>query len=188
MTSKMMNQEHSRNCQQMEFSDLGLVSNDPVSNSRRWFLIFLSAASSFFIAALIFIYLAFPVSANAATQDVVNEQIIAKYILRGGCDVVLVGSSIMHRLDETYFSTPVCNLALPGDGNLTGLTVLDRFDRTPQLVIVELNVLRDINNQLVGLVDIWPAWLRELQLKKKMGTRLTDVMTNGDSVSLQEKK
>jgi hypothetical protein len=57
-------------------------------------------------------------------------------------DVVLVGSSVMWRLKEEYFSLPhVRNLALAGGSPVTGLEILAKRRNPPKIILIETNVL-----------------------------------------------
>ncbi|MCP3447170.1 hypothetical protein [Bradyrhizobium sp. CCGUVB14] len=57
-------------------------------------------------------------------------------------DIVLVGSSVMWRLKEEYFSRPqVRNLALAGGSPVTSLRILAERRSLPKLVLIETNVL-----------------------------------------------
>lgn len=57
-------------------------------------------------------------------------------------DIVLVGSSVMWRLKEEYFSLPqVRNLALAGGSPVTSLEILAERRSLPKLILIETNVL-----------------------------------------------
>lgn len=57
-------------------------------------------------------------------------------------DIVLVGSSVMWRLKEEYFSRPqVRNLALAGGSPVTSLNILAERRSLPKIVLIETNVL-----------------------------------------------
>ncbi|WP_234683134.1 hypothetical protein [Bradyrhizobium monzae] len=57
-------------------------------------------------------------------------------------DIVLVGSSVMWRLKEEYFSLPqVRNLALAGGTPVTSMEILAGRRNLPKLILIETNVL-----------------------------------------------
>lgn len=57
-------------------------------------------------------------------------------------DIVLVGSSVMWRLKEEYFSRPqVRNLALAGGSPVTSLSILAERRSLPKIILIETNVL-----------------------------------------------
>jgi hypothetical protein len=57
-------------------------------------------------------------------------------------DIVLVGSSVMWRLKEEYFSLPqVRNLALAGGSPVTSLNILAERRSLPKIILIETNVL-----------------------------------------------
>ena len=57
-------------------------------------------------------------------------------------DIVLVGSSVMWRLKEEYFSLPkVRNLALAGGSPVTSLEILAERRGLPKIILIETNVL-----------------------------------------------
>jgi len=65
-----------------------------------------------------------------------------RYVNEPNPDVVLVGSSLTYRLNETYFATPkLRNLAIAGGSSVTGLAIVARQERLPKIVLVETNVL-----------------------------------------------
>lgn len=57
-------------------------------------------------------------------------------------DLVLVGSSVVWRLKEEYFSQPrVRNLALAGGSPVTSLAIVAKQKSLPKIVLIETNVL-----------------------------------------------
>lgn len=57
-------------------------------------------------------------------------------------NIVLVGSSVMWRLKEEYFSRPqVRNLALAGGSPVTSLNILAERRSLPKIILIETNVL-----------------------------------------------
>ncbi len=65
-----------------------------------------------------------------------------RYVNEPTPDLVLVGSSLGYRLNETYFATPgLRNLAIAGGSPVTGLAIVARQERLPKIVLVETNVL-----------------------------------------------
>lgn len=55
-------------------------------------------------------------------------------------DVVIVGSSLAHRLRPAMFDGDVYNLAFGGRGVLDGLGMLERLHAAPRLVLIETNL------------------------------------------------
>jgi hypothetical protein len=67
---------------------------------------------------------------------------LTRYAREPAPDIVLVGSSVIWRLKEEYFSRPgVRNLALAGGSPLTGLDIVAKRKNPPKLVLIETNVL-----------------------------------------------
>ncbi|MDA9502080.1 hypothetical protein XI05_32180 [Bradyrhizobium sp. CCBAU 11357] len=65
-----------------------------------------------------------------------------RYVREPTPDIVLVGSSVMWRLKEEYFSLPrIRNLALAGGSPVTSLEIIARQKRLPKIVLIETNVL-----------------------------------------------
>lgn len=65
-----------------------------------------------------------------------------RYAREPAPDIVLVGSSVMWRLKEEYFSRPqVRNLALAGGSPVTSLQILAERRSLPKLILIETNVL-----------------------------------------------
>jgi hypothetical protein len=121
--------------------------------------------NSLIIAAVIFIgyglfleYGPKPVKVITQSQWQDNQYAVEKY-LRDSKDgvnqhnVVIVGSSLAHRLDFNEKSSLVYNLSLSGDSALTGLSVIANSNASPRLVLIEINVpQRGINEDLVDAV------------------------------------
>lgn len=87
---------------------------------------------------------------NRGSQGELNVMAAERYVYDcPDVPVVVVGSSIsywLHDLPEDWF-----NLALAGEGSLTGLAIIERSDAQPQTVLVEINVAERPVNE--GLVD-----------------------------------
>lgn len=65
-----------------------------------------------------------------------------RYVREPTPDIVLVGSSVMWRLKEEYFSRPqVRNLALAGGSPVTSLNILAERRSLPKIILIETNVL-----------------------------------------------
>lgn len=65
-----------------------------------------------------------------------------RYMREPTPDIVLVGSSVMWRLKEEYFSRPqVRNLALAGGSPVTSLNILAERRSLPKIILIETNVL-----------------------------------------------
>lgn len=65
-----------------------------------------------------------------------------RYVREPTPDIVLVGSSVMWRLKEEYFSRPqVRNLALAGGSPVTSLSILAERRSLPKIILIETNVL-----------------------------------------------
>lgn len=68
--------------------------------------------------------------------------ILNRYVREPTPDIVLVGSSVMWRLKEEYFSRPqVRNLALAGGSPVTSLNILAERRSLPKIILIETNVL-----------------------------------------------
>jgi len=76
---------------------------------------------------------------------------LSRYVFEPTPEIVLVGSSMTYRLYESYFSTPVRNLAIGGGSPLTGLAIIASYQRLPRTILVETNILsRPIDTALVS--------------------------------------
>jgi hypothetical protein len=65
-----------------------------------------------------------------------------RYVREPTPDIVLVGSSVMWRLKEEYFSRPqIRNLALAGGSPVTSLQILAERRSLPKFILIETNVL-----------------------------------------------
>lgn len=65
-----------------------------------------------------------------------------RYVREPTPDIVLIGSSVMWRLKEEYFSRPqVRNLALAGGSPVTSLNILAERQSLPKIILIETNVL-----------------------------------------------
>jgi hypothetical protein len=100
-----------------------------------------------------------PLDYEAGERNVI---IAERYLLRPAPNAVLVGSSMSRRLG--YIDGGFENLALDGEGPLTGLDLVLRRSAHPQKVYVETNWLwRPLNKSFVGDVADEPwATLRRL--------------------------
>ncbi|CAN7386833.1 hypothetical protein LJR220_003441 [Bradyrhizobium sp. LjRoot220] len=88
---------------------------------------------------------------------------LSRYALEPVPEVALVGSSMMFRIYEGYFSTPLRNAAIGGGSPLTGLAIIASYPKLPRVIVVETNILsRPIDAALVknfGNNDAEPfAW------------------------------
>jgi hypothetical protein len=85
------------------------------------------------------------------TKDDEAEPALTRYRREVIPDIALVGSSLTHRLNESYFlPLKVRNLSISGDSSLTGLEIIASYPRVPKLIIVEANILsRDVDASLV---------------------------------------
>jgi hypothetical protein len=90
---------------------------------------------------------------------------LSRYALEPVPEVALVGSSMMFRIYEGYFRSPLRNVAISGGSSLTGLAIIASYPKLPRVIVVETNILsRPINAALVekfGNNDAEPfAWFR----------------------------
>ena len=142
----------------------GLVPNNMVENSKRWWKIFLVS-----IFVLFLFYVPYVLADMPATQDAGNKQIIAKYILNGGCENVLVGSSMLYTVKENYFKKmKFCNLSIPGGSASDGMGILENLEATPKLIVFEINASRLQRKDYVEMAKGWPTKLRDFKLKNEM--------------------
>lgn len=74
-----------------------------------------------------------------STDDYVHSRAM-RYALEQN-RIVLVGSSIIYNLDESYFRGDVANLGFPGGISLTGIDVVAGSDRLPELLLIESDVI-----------------------------------------------
>jgi hypothetical protein len=75
---------------------------------------------------------------------------------------IIVGSSLAQRIPAEALGTGVSNMALIGEGLVTGLEIVDRSNLVPDLVLVESNVLeRAANEQLIDQLFEFP--MRQLR-------------------------
>jgi hypothetical protein len=99
-----------------------------------------------------------PVKVITQSQWQDNQYAAEKY-LRDSKDgvnqhnIVIVGSSLAHRLNFAEESKLVYNLSLSGDSALTGLSVIANSNAFPRLVLIEINApQRGLNQNLVDAV------------------------------------
>jgi hypothetical protein len=82
-------------------------------------------------------------------------------------ETVIVGSSLTQRFPKDVLGPGVANMAMIGDGALTGLEVIDRAAIKPRLVLIESNELeKPVNDVLIGQVFLFP--IRELRRYVKL--------------------
>ena len=75
---------------------------------------------------------------------------LSRYALESVPEVALVGSSMMFRINEGYFSNPVRNIAIGGGSPLTGLALIASYPKLPRIIVVEINILaRPVDTALV---------------------------------------
>ena len=151
----------------------GLVEVGETASSGKWFLIF-------FVSFVILCGLYIPslYAAGLNEQQTANKISVAEYILSGGCDNVLIGSSLLHTVRPEYFRTlHVCNLALPGSSAATGMKILESLERTPKIIIVEINAFRPVSKELVDLAEVWPTTLRNFKLRAELN-KLNPALTS----------
>ncbi|MBR1148017.1 hypothetical protein [Bradyrhizobium sp. AUGA SZCCT0431] len=75
---------------------------------------------------------------------------LSRYALEPVPDVALVGSSMMFRIYEGYFSTRLRNVAIGGGSPLTGLAIIASYPKLPRVIVVETNILsRPVDATLV---------------------------------------
>ena len=75
---------------------------------------------------------------------------LSRYALESVPEAALVGSSMMFRINEGYFSNPVRNIAIGGGSPLTGLAIIASYPKLPRVIVVETNILsRPLDTALV---------------------------------------
>jgi hypothetical protein len=75
---------------------------------------------------------------------------LSRYEFEPTPEVVLVGSSMTHRLYEGYFQERLRNLAISGGSPLTGLAIAASYQSIPRLILVETNIMsRGVDDALV---------------------------------------
>jgi hypothetical protein len=94
---------------------------------------------------------------------------LSRYALEPVPEVALVGSSMMFRIYEGYFSTRLRNVAIGGGSPLTGLAIIASYPKLPRIIVVETNILpRPVDSALVanfGNNDAAPfAWFKPYRL------------------------
>jgi hypothetical protein len=83
----------------------------------------------------------------ALTTNEQNRQILQTYYRSAGARLVLVGTSLMYRLTAKYADAEgVSNVALPGESPVTDLRVVAAQSKTPNVVVVETNILPRAEN------------------------------------------
>jgi hypothetical protein len=100
---------------------------------------------------------------EAISTDASNLRVANSYWRSRDARVVIVGSSLAHRLSEEFFETPgIKNLSFEGGSSLTGLEIIASMPKRPRVVLVEANVLsRPADLALVrDVVERRPAPLR----------------------------
>lgn len=67
------------------------------------------------------------------------------------CQIVLLGSSLMALLEETYFDDHVCNLAFGGLSSESGAAVVEKSQRDKKInkLVVELNVQKPVDTNMI---------------------------------------
>ena len=90
---------------------------------------------------------------------------LSRYALEPVPEVALVGSSMMFRIYEGYFSTRLRNVSIGGGSPLTGLAIIASYPKVPRVIVVETNILsRPLDAAFVekfGNNDAEPfAWFR----------------------------
>lgn len=82
-----------------------------------------------------------PAITSAPTIGLGNRMFIERYVYGRPATNVLVGSSLTARLPAGTLGPQFTNLALSGEGPLTGLAVVARSPATPRHVYIEINQL-----------------------------------------------
>lgn len=131
---------------------------------------------------------------------------LSRYALEPVPEVALVGSSMMLRVYDSYFSNPLRNLAISGGSPLTGLAIIASYPKLPRVIVVETNILsRPVdatlvekfgNNDAEPFAWFWPYraaiswiyyWLRYESESDNIGIRLRQAPSSYDiKASLDE--
>jgi len=92
-------------------------------------------------------------------------------------DVVIVGSSMAERLEESMLKPSVLNLAISGDRSTTGLSLLKLNGKYPKVLLIEVNILTRqedtlfLNSYQSSLVQNLKQTLPFLQERNQLLTR-----------------
>ena len=102
----------------------------------------------------------------APTSQIQTNQIKAEQVAfaEKPCRVVLVGSSLLARFEEPYFSDGICNLAMGGESSATGLAILLRSNSHPQKVVIEVNVQKDPSAEILNGIYKQPIYFLKQHL------------------------
>lgn len=136
------------------------------SSNRVWWLIFVIAF--IFLCGL---YIPTLMAAQPTNQDNQNKKKIASFLLRDGCESVLIGSSMLERVKEGYFDdSKFCNLSIPGGSSIDGASILENLGtgKTPKLILIEINAIRPLNKEYAEMASTRPILLRTLKLKNAL--------------------
>jgi len=128
-----------------------LVQLEPTA-ARHWAAKASCTALALTIGLMLIDYLCGPlprIQAFTTNEDTANT--LDDYLRDPSAETILVGSSLMYRLTQDYFSEKgVRNIAIAGDSPETGLRIVANQRVLPRTVLVETNVLeRAPNNELV---------------------------------------
>lgn len=115
-------------------------------------VIFATAAILALMYALLLSLIKEPEKVRALSQVEENQKIAEKYArLMDAPNVVLVGSSMTHRLPIPVGQGCMHNLALNGESALTGLSLIEQSGVLPRHILIESNVLtRPLNADIVS--------------------------------------
>lgn len=111
-----------------------------------------------------------PVLQTAPTVATVNRLFIERYIYGPGAPVVITGSSLSQRMSQAALGPGVANLALSGEGALTGLALAVAHPAAPQRVYIEINqLILGADNPLLSSVLSEPmfSWRRHVAVLRK---------------------
>ena len=73
-------------------------------------------------------------------------------------DVVIVGSSMAERLEESMLKPSVLNLAISGERSTPGMSLLALNGKYPKVLLVEVNILTRLEDTLF-LNSYQPSWV-----------------------------
>lgn len=77
-------------------------------------------------------------------------------------DVVIVGSSMAERLEESMLKLSVLNLAISGERSTTGMSLLALNGKYPKVLLVEVNILTRLEDTLF-LNSYQSSWVQNLK-------------------------
>jgi hypothetical protein len=116
------------------------------------------------------------------TNRIAAETLVDSAVAPG---TIIVGSSLAQRIPAEALGPGVSNMALIGEGLVTGLDIVDRSGLVPKLVLIESNVLeRAANEQLIDPLFEFPVrqlrpTLKVLQRSRRPANLMVNLLRGG---------